>query len=158
MEFELTGFMEPAGISKTELKNEILETNDEIKDYGLRITPEQAEMIVDAAANALKTQDRIEFGESITPKLIEKFSKSSYVSQVDFAQTIAALLDVFYNVKDASLDVLSDDDVIDVMFYCFENTSMGSVELLQTRDLEYICRDIRNKAMNVYPEDDMYEQ
>ncbi|MDO5559594.1 MAG: DUF6323 family protein [Oscillospiraceae bacterium] len=158
MEYELAGYMDNTGLTEAQLTDEILSTNENSRQYGLCISQDQAKMLVKAGKEALKTKDRVEFGSSITPKLIEKFAQSSYVSQVDFAQTIAALIDVFYEVKDQSCDVLSDDDVLDIMFYCFENTSMGSVELLQTRDMEYITRDIRNKAMNVYSDDDMYEQ
>lgn len=35
------------------------------------------------------------------------------------------------------------------MFEFFENESGGSAEVLQNRDMEYFCRKIRYKALNI---------
>ncbi len=66
--------------------------------------------------------------------------ESTYISQSDFVETISELIAVFYEVKEESLDILSDDDVISAMFDCFENISNGDIELLRTRDLERLIR------------------
>ena len=62
-------------------------------------------------------------------KIIEKFIKSTYISQADYADTLAALIDIFYEAKEESLDVLTDDEVIVIMYNFYENESGGSLEV-----------------------------
>ena len=114
-------------------------------------------MLIQSGKDAINNQDRIEFGESATTKLIDKFMKSSYISQKDYADTIAALLDIFYEAKEESEDYLTDDEVIDIMFNFFENVSQGSIELLQNRVMDYLCRNIRHKAKNIFDPDSRYD-
>lgn len=138
------------------LQTEILHTNAQSAEYGLMLSEQDAKMLVTAGKDALHEQDRIEFAKSATVLLIETFMQSTYLSQTDYADTLAALLEVFYQAKDESMDLLTDGEVLDIMFDFFEHESGGSVELLQGRDMEFLCRQIRNAALGL-AEDEAHE-
>jgi len=157
MEFELSKILSKSEIINANLKEKILKTNEKSLEYGLSLSEKDVAMLVQYGKEAISNQARIEFGESVTTKLINKFMKSSYISQDDYADTIAILLDIFYEAKEESEDYLIDDEVIDIMFHFFENVSQGSIELLQNRDMDYLCRNIRHKAKNIFDPDSRYD-
>lgn len=137
-------------LSKSNLKNAILETNEKALECGLQLSGGDVEMLVDASRDSLNETERIEINSnSATVKIIEKFMQSTYINQKDYADTIAGLLEVFYETKEESNDILTDDELVDIMFDFFENQSGGSLEVLQTRDLDYLCRTVRNKSYNI---------
>lgn len=158
MSFELTSKFSSGDLINSNLKAEILNTNGKSSEYGLILTEKDGEMLVKAGKEAISIQDRIEFGKSITVKMIDKFMKSTYISQVDYADTIAGLIDIFYEVKEESLDILTDDEVIDIMYDFFERESGGSLEVLQGRDMDYLCRKIRNTANGIADDDNESEE
>lgn len=137
------------------LKEEILKTNEKSAEYGLTLSEADTIMLINCGNEIIKMQERIEFGKSITTLIIEKFMSSGYISQYDYANTIAELLNVFYEAKEESNDILTDEEVIDAMVYYFENISNGSIELLKTRDMDYLCKHIRYKANNIFNTDTM---
>ena len=49
----------------------------------------------------------------------------------------------FYYFKNETLDEIDDDDLIAFMKSSFDKTCQGSMDLLQTRDLEILARKIR---------------
>ncbi len=141
-----------------QLKSELLETNKKSAEYGLVLSEQDALMLVVQGKEAIALQDRVEFGKSITVKLVEKFMQSTYISPVDYAQTIAMLLEIFYEAKEESLDVLTDEEVIDILYDFFERESGGDIETLQTRDMYYLCRKIRSAATGVTGEEEELEE
>ena len=149
MEFEISQLFAPTEVTLAKQQSQIMSLNDKSRKYGLALTEQQAKMIVQVGQESIRTQERVEIGESITPKIIKKFMKSAYISQNDYAETIAQLVEIFYEAKEESADCLSDSEIIDSMYYCFENISQGSTELLQSRDMEKVCRRVRYKAMGV---------
>lgn len=152
MKFELSPQLKLHEITNAQRKDDLLALNETSAEYGLVLSEQEAEMLVQAGRDAIALQDRIEFGKSATTKMIEKFMHSSYLSQNGYADTIAALLEVFYEVKEESLDILTDDEVIQVMYDLFEGESGGDVEILRSRDLEELCRRIRNAANGIAEE------
>lgn len=161
MGFELSSQFSPNNLINSNLKAEILMTNEKSSEYGFSLSEQDAAMLVQTGKESITEQDRIEFGKSITTKLIEKFMRSTYISQSDYSDTIAALIDVFYEAKEESLDSLTDEEVIDIMYDFFEHESGGSIEVLQNRDMDYLCRKIRYTANNIidddYTEEDLDE-
>ena len=123
--------------------------NDEAEELGLGLTPEEAQMLAQAGRDSMNEQDRVVFGESALTKLAKKFMHSSYISREIYAQTLAELIDIFCAAKEESYDILSDEEVIDVMYDFFENSCGGSTELLGGRDMEILCRKIRMMASGI---------
>lgn len=140
-------------ICTQKLKNNLIELNKKSCEYGLILNEKDADMIIQSGKDALISTQRIEFGKSIITEIIEKFMKSSYISQENYAETIADLIDVFYNAKEESMDILTDSEIIDIMFNFFENESGGSIEILQNRDMDSLCKKIRYTANNIADDD-----
>lgn len=154
MDFELTPELSLKQLNLSKQKADILSLNEKSIEYALFLTEKDAEMLVQAGKDNISMQDRIEFGKSATTKIIKKFMKSTYISQSDYADTLAGLIYIFYEAKEESLDVLTDDEVIDIMYNFYENESGGSLEVLQGRDMDYLCRKIRNTANAIIDDDD----
>lgn len=154
MEFDLWDMVLPDGFSSRVLKAEILRTNQQSGEYGLLLTEKDVDMLLATNRDSLQNQQRIEIGESILIKLIEKFMRSQFLSQSDYGETLATLLDIFYEAKEESNDILTDDEVLDMMFYYFEEVSCGSIELLQTRDMDSMCRSIRDGSLRLEDEEE----
>ena len=111
--------------------------------YGLSLSPLQAMELVETRASALIRTGRIEFGTGILEKLIAAFCDSPYILQRNYAETLSELLETFYYFKNETYDTVSDDELIALMKYSFDNTCQGSVDLLQSRELENLTRNIR---------------
>ncbi|MGN0612759.1 MAG: DUF6323 family protein [Porcipelethomonas sp.] len=150
MEFELFFCHSLHSNTDADVKACILNTNEKSMKYGLVLSDSDAGMLVQAGREAIEAYDRIEFGSSVTVKIIEKFMHSSYICQEGYAEIIAGLTDIFYDVKEESMDMLTDEEVINIMYDFFEHESGGDIELLRSRDLEWLCRKIRNAANGIY--------
>lgn len=81
------------------LKNNLLQTNKQSTKYALFLSDKDAEIIAQAIRENLKSQNRVEFGESAVIKIIEKFMQSSYISQDNYADTILTLTEIFMKPK-----------------------------------------------------------
>ena len=154
MEFDLFSQMTSPALQTKRLESQILALRERAISYGLVISPKDASALAAVGVEQLHEQER-EFAQSAVVKIIYKFMESGYISQSDFVDTISELIAVFYEVKEESLDILTDDDVISAMFDCFENISNGDIELLRTRDLERLIRRARGEAYDIdYDEDE----
>lgn len=145
MEFTLAIAEQFGALSPAEQKHQLLATNrDAWTSYGLQLTPEEASMILKTADKALQAQDLVQFGESITPRLIHWFLPSGYLGR-NYALRVAALTEAFYQIKgslqtlyDEADDpdcVLSDNAILDYMYRFFVSpTCAGDIEemLVQT--------------------------
>lgn len=109
----------------------VLETNEEARKHGLELSVQDAKEITGARNEILLGLGRVEFGSDALSKLISAFCTSSYISRDDYASTIVDLLEVFYWLKNASEESISDGRLIQAMQYLFEETCAGSIELLK---------------------------
>ena len=62
--------------------------------------------------SALKKTGRIEFGEGILPKLIQRFLDSPYLIQNTYEETLTQLQELFYELKNETKEHLSDDELL----------------------------------------------
>lgn len=108
MDFSLL-ISDPFGaLTLAERKNQLLATNrDAWTSYGLRLTPEESEMILQTEKHALDAEDLVQLGADITPRLIHWFLPSGYLGY-NYAQRVAALTEGFYCIK-GSLQALYDE-------------------------------------------------
>lgn len=123
--------------------NQIMKTNEESKENGLTLTKEDATALVAARGDTLREERRVEFGDSISPKLIRAFADSSFINQEDYAETIARLQEIFFLYKNESMDMVSDDELLGIMKNAFENESGGNLEYLEGTALEDFARSVR---------------
>ena len=147
-------------ISSTSITNklaitEIIKCNEISTRYGLMLSADQAQELVETRTEALKTNGRIEFSGGSINKLIIEFCDSPFLSQYNYADTMNELIDTFYYFKNETLDELSDDELISLMKKYFDHNCQGSIELLQNRELETLAHNIR---YGISDEEDYHEQ
>lgn len=122
---------------------QILKTNETSKENGLTLTEEEAKALVAARGDTLREERRVEFGDSISPKLIRAFADSSFINQEDYAEIIARLQEIFFLYKNESMDMVSDDELLGIMKNAYENESGGDLEYLEGTALEAFARTVR---------------
>lgn len=127
---------------------QILSLNKKSESYGLSLTPADAAELIQTRAEALTANGRVEIGSATIGKLIDAFCVSSYINQREYAAILHELLDLFYYIKNETLDLISDDELIEFMKDCYENRCGGSLELLAGRELEKLAENLRFGVTN----------
>ncbi len=140
-------FLPGANLDKVTI-SEIVKINDESQEYGLRLSEEDAKELIEVRNDTLKNYGRVEVGAGIIAKIIAKFCDSSYLWQANYTAALNELIETFYYIKNESLDLISDDELIDIMKDFFENSCRGSIELLQGRELEALARNLRYEIID----------
>ena len=130
-------------LSKCTSVKKIMETNERSIKYGLILSQTDAIELVEARSEALCANGRIEIGSATIEKIIDAFCNSSYIIQQDYTNTLHELLEIFYYMKNETLDLISDDELIELMKNYFESRCRGSLELLKDRELEKMARNLR---------------
>lgn len=123
--------------------SEIICCNQFSAPFGLALSETEAIALVNARTNTLKKVGRIEFAGGIINKLILEFCDSPFLSQFNYPETLSELIETFYFYKSETLDEISDDDLIGFMKKYFNGACQGSIDLLQTRELENLARRVR---------------
>jgi len=141
MEFKLAEFS--TSIAQKQAENEIVKCNEFTEDYGLVLTNSQAIELVETRSFALGANGRIEFGGGVIDKIIKEFCDSPYISMSNYADTLHELIKIFYYYKNETLDLLSDDDLIEFMKESFNGVCRGSIEILADRELEKMANNLR---------------
>lgn len=111
-------------------KNELLKINDESSAYGLILTPQDVEEIIKSRGYSLNNYGRIDLNMDVTKKLINKIYTSQYTDKDDYVEIINDLQDIFYYLKNETLDEISDNEIIDVIVEFYEKTS-GRIDNIQ---------------------------
>lgn len=122
---------------------EIIGCNQTTMRYGLVLRESDAVELAATRSEVLEKVERIEFSGGVINKLITEFCDSPYLTQSNYAETLNELVEAFYYFKNETLDELDDDELIAFMKKAFDQSCQGSMDLLQTRDLEIMARRIR---------------
>lgn len=122
---------------------QIMKYNDHSAQYGLTLTYHDAIQLVETRSEALRDNGRIEIGSKVTGKLIAAFCRSPFINKQDYAEILTELLEIFYYMKNETLDLIPDDELIDLMRTYFDNRCKGSLELLKHREMETLARNLR---------------
>ena len=123
--------------------NELLKHNEISEKHGLRLTQREATQLARVRAEELRYHGRLEFGEGIFGKLIEAFCDSPYITSENYFETLCALTEIFYYYKNETEEYLSDSELIDYMERYFNGSCNGSLELLSTREMDELARNLR---------------
>lgn len=124
---------------------EIFSCNKDTAAYGLALSAQQAIALAETRMNSLKKTGRIEFGGTVPQKLIAAFCDSPYISQLNYEETLHELIDLFYEFKNDTLDVITDNELIEFMKKAYNEGCHGSLELLSGRELTQLARHIHEK-------------
>lgn len=136
-------------LEKIAAKNQlekVLGLNEYTKQFGVVLSEEQAQLILTEKNQTLREQERIEFGQSVIPKLIQAFCDSPYVYQDNYVESIVRLQDIFYLYKNESMDEMTDDELIEYMKKAFDGRCQGSLDYLEETALEHIARVARKQS------------
>ncbi len=121
----------------------VLETNQKTAQFGLSLTAQDAELILEERKNVLKEQKRVEFGQGIVPKIIFEFCDSDYIDQNNYVNTIVRLQEIFYLYKNEMQDEITDDELLHLMKEQFEKLCFGDLEYLEGTCLANFAQAIR---------------
>lgn len=123
--------------------SKMMETNRLTQQYGLALTEQEAKLIVGERARALQKERRVEFGESITPKIIYEFCDSDFIDQNNYVETLIRLQEIFYLYKNEMQDEITDAELLHFMREQFENICFGDLEYLEGTCLNIFAQAIR---------------
>lgn len=96
---------------------------------GLTLRPGGALRLLRAEQTALSDTGRLLLDDGILPPLIEAFADSPYLTG-DAAETLAALTELFYHLKNETDDRIPDERLLQTMRQRFDEPCRGSVEWL----------------------------
>ena len=140
--FSLDLFSDPNAVTQ------ILSLNEKTEQYCLTLTTADATALMKTRTEALNANGRIEVGSATIGKLIDAFCDSAFINQRDYTAILHELLDIFYHIKNETLDLISDDELIAFMKDAFEYRCMGSLELLKGRELVKLVDNLRRGVKN----------
>lgn len=141
MSFEIISMS--SALMEKQAVTEIEKCNDFTAQYGLTLSHQDVIELIETRNFALKSNGRIEFGGGVINKIIREFCDSPYLTMDNYAETIHDLTEIFYFYKNETLDLISDDELIEFMKNRFDGRCQGSLELLSGRELENMARNLR---------------
>lgn len=114
---------------QTEIAN-IKKCNEYTSKYGLVLSDNQIENILERRKETLKETGRVELREGIIDKIIKEFCDSPYMNQENFANNLYELIEIFYEYKNETMDLITDDELIKFMKKSFDGIAQGDLEYL----------------------------
>ncbi len=151
MNFELTFFT--SDLIQKQAVNEVVKCNEITEQFGLVLTPAQAEELVETRSISLRNNGLIEFGGGVIDKIITEFCDSPYLSKQNYEQALHELIEMFYYYKNEMMDLITDDDLIKFMKSSFDGVCHGSLELLSGRELYRLSGNLRYGLSGDYSEE-----
>ena len=134
----LIGVNQLSNSDPVSLKNALVSLNSDLDSYGLYITDRQIKRISDARSRALRDSGRVELGSGIVPVIAKEFSSCVFVNEKNFADVIEKLTYIFFAVKTASCDRISDKNLIRLMKDFYENRYFGFAGNFGERDVDIL--------------------
>ena len=104
--------------------------NEFTNKYGLVLTDNQISNLLEKRKETLKDTGRAEFRGGIIEKIIKEFCDSPYINQENYERTLYELIDTFYEYKNKTMDLITDDELIKFMKKAFDEICKGDIEYL----------------------------
>lgn len=140
-------------------KSKILNCNKFLQNYGISLSQQDAEQIIEKRIETLRQTKRIELGEWVVEKIIKEFCDSAYISQDNFVSTVYELIDIFYYYKNETNDLVSDEEIIKFMREYYDSLAHGDLEYLAGTIMEKMKNNIlNNKPLNYELEENESEE
>ncbi len=124
-------------------KSEIREHLSVLEKYGLTLTEDDMEQLVDSRRDALHANGRVEFGGGILPKLIEAFVDSPFLNEENLVDTLSELQTLFYDFKSEYDETISDDELVEMMKDIFNGRAQGDLGYFMYSSFEELCHQAR---------------
>ena len=130
-------------LQKSNQLAKVMETNRDTERFGLALTQQDAQLILDERKNVLREQKRVEFGEGMVPKIIYEFCDSNYIDQNNYVSTMIRLQEIFYLYKNEMQDEITDNELLHLMKEQFEFLCFGDLDYLESTCLANFAEAIR---------------
>lgn len=130
--------------------NQIMDTNNYTGEFGLALSHEDTEVLILERQNVLKSERRVEFGQSILPKIIYTFCDSAYIMQDNYLDSLVRLQEIFYLYKNEMDDEITDDELLNFMKEQFEDVCYGDLDYLERTCLDIFAQAIRSGYRGYY--------
>lgn len=135
----------------------IKKCNEYISKYGLVLSDNQIENILERRKETLKETGRVELREGIIDKLIKEFCDSPYINQENFAYNIYELIEIFYEYKNYTMDLITDDELIKFMKKSYDGMAQGDLEYLSGTVMHKMVENLfKGKPLDYSEEEDEY--
>lgn len=136
----------------------IKKCNEYTSQYGLELSDNQINNLLERRKEILKETGRIEFREGIIDKLIKEFCDSPYINQENYDETLYELIEVFYEYKNETMDLMTDNELIEFMKKSFDGICQGDLEYL-SGTVMYRMREnlLSGKSIDYIEEGEDYE-
>ena len=121
----------------------VIKTNQAAEQFGLVLTQQDAQLILEERKNSLMEQKRVEFGEGIVTKIIYEFCDSNYIDQSNYVETVLRLQEIFYLYNNEMEDEITDDELLHLMKEQFELICFGDLEYLESTCLANFSQAVR---------------
>lgn len=140
-----------------EIEN-IKKCNKYTNQYGLTLTDNQIVNLLERKKEVLKETGRIEFREGIIDKIIKEFFDSPYINQDNYFFTLYELVEIFYEYKNETMDLITDDELITFMKKSFDGICKGDIKYL-AETIMYRMKEnlLKGKNLDYEEEYDNYE-
>lgn len=144
-------------IKQIEIAN-IKKCNEYTNKYGLVLSDNQINNILERRKETLKETGRIELREGIIDKLIKEFCDSPYINQENYAETLYELVEIFYEYKNETMDLITDDELIRFMKKSFDEIAQGDLEYLSGTIMHRMRENLLSgKSIDYIEEGEDYE-
>lgn len=130
-------------MQKQEQMAAMLAANERTEQYGLTLTEQDAERLLEERGRVLREEMRVEFGGGILPKIIDIFCDSDFIGQDSYADTLIRLQEIFYEYKNEMQDEVTDEELLCLMKEMFEFLCFGDLDYLEGTCLNSFAQAVR---------------
>lgn len=117
--------------------------NQRSEQYGLTLSEKEALALMECRNESLKKERRFELSESILKDMIDAFCDSRFLLQENYEESLERLQAIFYEFKNESEDLLTDEELLTFMREQYEEVCMGDLDYLEGTCLERFARAVR---------------
>lgn len=129
-------------LERTQIQK-VMESSQYTEQYGLTLSEQDAEILAQERKSTLIEQKRVEFGESILPRIIYEFCDSAFINQSNYVESLTRLQEIFFLYKNEMLDEISDEELLNFMKEQFETVCFGDFDYLEGTCLDIFAQAVR---------------
>ena len=112
--------------------------------YGLVLSNKQILGLLEKRKETLKATGRVEFRGGVIEKIIKEFCDSPYINKENYESTLYELIDIFYEYKNETNDLITDEELIKFMKRSFDGVCKGDLEYLSGTIMYKMKRQLLN--------------
>ena len=134
------------------LREELEACNTTSACFGLLLTEVEIERLAQSRHTALRKTGRVEFGGGVLRGLVQAFCDSPYLDNREYADTLEALQELFYDFKNECGECLKDDELQSAMRLIYDGSG-GSLDYLSAAGRDILLRAARSGFFEIGDDD-----